>query len=312
MLDPELEPFLVRWDAEWSTLKAGATPADRRAHFEIVARNMALPAPGDVDASAVHVIDSNAGPVRVRVFRHSGGGVQPALVYMHGGAWMQGSPETHADITSRIASWNRQTVVSIDYALAPEQPFPAAVTQCAAVIEWIFARAQKLGIDARRIAIGGDSAGANIAAALTLVFRDAPERLRAQLLVYPACDFDMTRPSYRENANGPLLRIAGMDAINAMYCPHPADFDNPLVQPLLAKSHAGLPPAFVAVAGHDPLRDSGVAYAEALRADGVDVVLDRSEGLIHGYLRAMAYCAASRAALKRMTDWLSARNAETP
>lgn len=307
MLDPELEPFLARWDGEWATLKTGATPADRRAHFEIVARNMALSAPDDVDASTVHTIDSNAGPVRVRVSRHRDGGVQPALIYMHGGAWMQGSPETHADITSRIASWNRQTVISIDYALAPEEPFPAAVTQCSAVVEWAFAEAGALGLDPRRIAIGGDSAGANLAAALTLVFRDAPEKLLAQVLVYPACDFDMSRPSYAENANGPLLKVAGMDHVNAMYCPNAADRDNPLVQPLLAASHAGLPPAFVAVAGHDPLRDSGIAYAEALRKSGVPVVLDQSPGLIHGYLRAMDYCAASRAALHRIADWLAAQ-----
>lgn len=312
MLDPELVPFLARWDAEWATLKPGATPADRRAHFEIVARNMALPAPEDIDATAEHRIASNAGPARVRVFRHRSGGVQPALIYMHGGAWMQGSPETHADITARIAAWNRQTVISIDYALAPEQPFPAAVTQSAAVVEWAFANVDDLQIDPRRIAIGGDSAGANLAAALTLMFRDAPERLLAQLLVYPACDFDMTRPSYAENANGPLLKVAGMDMVNAMYCPDPVDRDNPLVQPLLAKSHAGLPPAFVAVAGHDPLRDSGIAYADALRAAGVPVVLDRSEGLIHGYLRAMEYCAASTAALRRMADWLAGQYAGAP
>lgn len=312
MLDPELTPFLAKWDAEWATLKPGATPADRRAHFEIVARNMALPAPEDVDASVERHVGSNAGPVRVRLFSHRSGGVQPALIYMHGGAWMQGSPETHADITARIASWNRQTVISIDYALAPEQPFPAAVTQSAAVVEWAFANAHELGTDPRRIAIGGDSAGANLSAALTLMFRGAPERLLAQLLVYPACDFDQSRPSYSENVDGPLLKVAGMDAVNAMYCPNPADRDNPLVQPLLAKSHAGLPPAFVAVAGHDPLRDSGVAYAEALRAAGVPVQIDLEPGLIHGYLRAMGYCAASRNALKRMADWLAQRYSAIP
>lgn len=309
MLDPELKPFLAVWDAEWAKLKPGATPADRRAHFEIVARNMALPAPDDVDASVEREIASNAGPVRVRIFRYRSGGVQPALIYMHGGAWMQGSPETHADITARIASWNRQTVISIDYALAPEQPFPAAVTQCAAVVEWAFAEAEALGIDRRLIAIGGDSAGGNLAAALALMFRGAPEKLAAQLLIYPACDFDMSRPSYTENAEGPLLKTAGMDGVNAMYCPSAADRANPLVQPLLADSHAGLPPAFIAVAGHDPLRDSGVAYADALKRDGTDVVLDLSPGLIHGYLRAMEYCGASRAALQRMAAWLAERYA---
>jgi acetyl esterase len=117
----------------------------------------------------------------------------------------------------------------------------------------------------------------------------------------------LERPSYRENADGPLITTASMPAVNAMYCPDPADRLNPLAAPLLAESHAGLPPAFVAVAEHDPLRDSGLAYAEALRAAGVLLVLDRGSGLIHGYLRARPYCAKAREAFARMGDWLAAQ-----
>ena len=140
MLNPELKPFLETWDAKWARLKPGATPKDRREFFEVVAREMRLPTPDDIETDAIHTIPSPAGPVRVRVFRHRDGGIQPALIYMHGGGWMQGSPETHWDITSRIASWNRQTVISVDYAKAPEHPFPAAVNQCAAVVDWAFPR----------------------------------------------------------------------------------------------------------------------------------------------------------------------------
>ena len=224
---------------------------------------------------------------------------------MHGGAWMQGSPETHWDITAGIAARTGRAVFSVDYAKAPERPFPAAVDDVRAVVGWLFEQAQTLDVAAQKIAIGGDSAGANLAAAMTLVFRDTPCRLERQLLVYPACDFDMDRPSYRENADGPIVTTATMPAVNAMYCPDPKDLKNPLAAPLLAASHAGLPPAYVAVAEHDPLRDSGTAYAEALTRAGVTVTLDRGPGLIHGYLRSMAYCGDARLSFERMCAWLN-------
>lgn len=308
MLDPELTPFLAEWSAQWALLAPGATPAARRAHFEVVAAAMRLPTPPDVDTDRVEWIDSPAGKVRVRLFRHAGGGVQPALIYMHGGAWMQGSPETHWDITARIAAWNRQTVISVDYALAPEHPFPAAILQCAAVVEWAFANAGPLGLDPRAISIGGDSAGANLAAAMTLKFRGSECPLSAQLLIYPPVDFDGLRPAYTENADGPLLTTSGMPAVNAMYMPNAADRNDPLAAPYKAADHSGLPPAYIAVAEHDPLRDDGVDYAAKLAAAGVDAVLDRGTGLIHGYLRAMHYCAASRESLRRMCAWLDRQN----
>jgi acetyl esterase len=307
MINPELHVFLERWDQEWSSLKPDATPADRRAHFELVAANMRLPTPEGVNGDAEHWIDSPAGPVRVRIFRHERGGEQPCLIYMHGGGWMQGSPETHWDITSRIAAWNRQTVISVDYAKAPERPFPTAIDQVNAVVRWAHDNANELKIDPSRIAVGGDSAGANLAAVATLDLRgEIP--LMAQLLVYPPCDGDRSRPSYLENPDGPLIKPDGK--VEALYCPNPEDTKSPRVWPLLADSHQGLPPAFIAVGEHDPLRDSGVAYADALQAAGVPVVLDRGEGLIHGYLRAMDYCAGSMVKLEMMAAWLAERNGE--
>lgn len=310
MMNPELKPFLSEWDRQWGRLKPGATAADRRAHFEIIARDMRLPTPNDVDTEAEFHVDSSAGPVRVRIFRYRSDDVQPCLIYMHGGAWMQGSPETHWDITARLASWSRQTVISVDYALAPERPFPAGLDQTIAVARWAHAKAVELGIDPRAIAIGGDSAGANLAAAAAIDLRgEIP--LSAQLLVYPACDFDTSRPSYAENADGPIVKTAGMDMVNRSYCPTTEDLSNPRVAPLLAETHQGLPPAFVAVAQFDPLRDSGLAYADALRAAGVPVELDRGEGLIHGYLRAMDFCDDSMEKLRKMARWLADRDAGT-
>ncbi|MCO6384399.1 alpha/beta hydrolase fold domain-containing protein [Oceanicola sp. 502str15] len=305
MINPDIFRFLDVWDAKWATLAPEADAAARRTHFESIARDMRLPTPPEVETDDEHWIDSSGGPVRVRVFRHAAGGTQPALIYMHGGGWMQGSPETHWDITARLAAWTRCTVISVDYALAPEHPFPAAYEQVLSVAKWAHAEAEALRIDPARIAIGGDSAGGNLAAAVALTCRDESVPLSAQLLIYPACDFDQSRPSYAENAEGPLLKVAGMKATHALYSPDEAQLSrDPRLAPLVAESHANLPPTYIAVAQNDPLRDSGLAYAEALEAAGVEVELDRGEGLIHGYLRAMEYCEDSEAKLRAMATWL--------
>lgn len=308
MLDPQILPFLEVWTEKWSRLAAEATPKERREMFEVIAAEMRLPTPDGVETDVEHWIPSFAGDVRVRVFRHADDASQACLIYMHGGAWMQGSPETHWDITARIAAANKQTVISVDYALAPENPFPAAVTQCQAVVRWAHANAEMLKIDATRIAVGGDSAGANLAASLAIRFRETSINLIAQVLVYPAVDFEMSRPAYVENADAPLLNVKGMPAVNALYCPNPEDLRNPLAAPMFAKSHAGLPPAYIAVAENDPLRDDGVDYAAKLSEAKVPVVLTRGTGLIHGYLRAMEYCAASRDSLVAMSAWLDGIN----
>ncbi|TPW31540.1 alpha/beta hydrolase [Martelella alba] len=306
MINPELDAFLADWNGKWARLKQGATPQERRAHFEIVASEMRLATPEDVSTDRVEWTQTPAGPVRSRIFRHKTGGTQACLIYLHGGAWMQGSPETHWDITSRIAGWNRQTVISVDYALTPEHPFPAALDQVNAVAKWAHDEAASLGIDPARIAIGGDSAGGNLAAASTLDMRGSAVNYVAQLLVYPACDFELDRPSMIANAEAPLLQTRGMKAVNAMYSPDPAVLFNPRIAPLLAESHAGLPPAFVAVAENDPLHDSGALYARALEAAGVPVTFDEGEGLIHGYLRSMGYSPTAMTKFRAMADWLSA------
>lgn len=311
MINPDLHRFLADWNQAWASLPPGASPKDRRAHFETVAAAMRAPHPPGIESGEHRIDVPGAGrQVRVRLFRPSDRALRPALIYMHGGAWMQGSPETHWDITAGIAAANQQAVISVDYALAPEHPFPAAVNDCRAVVQWAFDNAEPLGLRRDAIAVGGDSAGANLAAAQTLIFRGTACALRAQLLVYPGVDFRLDRHSHRENADGPIITVASMPFVNAMYCPNPQDLRNPLAAPLLAESHAGLPPAFVAVAEHDPLRDEGVAYADALRQAGVAVELDRGPGLIHGYLRAMAYCADARQSFERMCLWL--REAQAP
>lgn len=309
MLDPELEPFLKAWNEGWSVLPANATVRDRRLLFEAIAEAMRLPTPEGVSTSTRFVPHGERN-VPLRIERYGSGERQPCLIYMHGGAWMQGSPRTHADITSRIAAANCQAVISVDYALAPEHPFPTAVNECIDTVKWVRQNATELGVDPRRIAIGGDSAGANLAAATCLALKGSDEAPIAQMLVYPCVHFEMSFPSYKENADAPLLQTKGMPGVNLLYCGTEENKRNPLAAPLHAQNHAGLPPAFIAVAENDPLRDDGYAYAEKLRAAGVAVAFDTGEGLIHGYLRAMEYCTASRDRLARMSSWLAAQYAE--
>jgi acetyl esterase len=308
VIHPDIQRFLQDWDAAWAILPAGSGPAARRAHFETVAAAAREPhPPGIISEERWVTVAKTASSVRVRVFRPQAATCAlPALVYMHGGAWMQGSPETHWDITAGIAAANQQVVISVDYSLAPEHPFPRALSETAAVVRWVHEEAAALGIRGNAIAVGGDSAGGNLAAAVCLLLRGTPQAPHAQLLVYPAVDFTTDRASHRENANGPLVTVASMPAVNAMYCPDPADLLCPLAAPLRALSHANLPPAFIAVAENDPLRDEGMAYAEALAAAGVPVHLDRGESLIHGYLRAKAYCEPVRDRFAQMCAWLQA------
>jgi len=304
-INPDIFRFLEVWDEKWAKLPPEAVPADQRRHFEGVARDMRMATPPEVDADEEHWIDSDGGPVRVRIFRRSEGGTQPALIYMHGGGWTKGSPETHWNITARIAAWSRQTVISVDYALAPEHRFPDAYLQVLSVVRWVKAQARDLGVDPSRISIGGDGTGGNLAAAAALACRDEGLDLRAQLLIYPLCDFDDTRPSYIENAEGPLLKAASLLQGNRLYCAASDQQSlDPRLAPLGADCHAGLPATCVAVAQYDPLRDSGLKYAQALQASEVPVMIDLGEGLIHDYLLAMEYCPEAEEKLRQICTWL--------
>ncbi|MCL6593597.1 MAG: alpha/beta hydrolase, partial [Alicyclobacillus sp.] len=175
-------------------------------------------------------------------------------------------------------------VVSVDYRLAPEHKFPAAVEDAFAVLRWVANHARELGVDERRLAVGGESAGGNLAIACTLLARDqGGPPLTAQLLAYPITDDNFDTPSYRENAEGYFLTRRAMQWYWAQYLARPEDANNPLATPLRAASHAGLPPALIFTAEYDPLRDDGEAYAARLRAAGVPVTAVRMPGLIHGF-----------------------------
>jgi len=174
--------------------------------------------------------------------------------------------------------------VSVDYRLAPEHPFPAATEDAIATARWVLENAPRLGLDAARIAVGGDSAGGNLAALASIGLRDAERRPAFQLLVYPATDLTRGSPSHAMFADGYFLGKAAIDWYLGHYLRDPADAKNPLASPLLAHDLSRLPPALVITAGFDPLRDEGKAYADKMRAAGVDVELACFEGQMHGFL----------------------------
>ncbi|MBL8346945.1 MAG: alpha/beta hydrolase [Rubrivivax sp.] len=240
-------------------------------------RDLSMPGPG--------------GAMPMRLFRPApaagAGGASPLLVYFHGGGWTIGDLDTHDVLCRQLAVSGDCAVLSVDYRLAPEHRFPAAVDDCIAATRWARAEAGGLGIDARRVAVGGDSAGGNLAAVVALAERDASPAapsLAAQLLIYPATDMRAVAPSHQTNAQGYLLTADSIAYYRGHYTPQPASWNDWRVSPLLAKNLAGLPPALVLTAGFDPLRDEGRQYADALSAAGNRVQYVCFERQVHGFI----------------------------
>jgi acetyl esterase len=226
-----------------------------------------------------------SGPaVPVRIYTPAGPGPFPVLVWFHGGGWVVGDLES-ADPTARhLAVGAGCVVVSVDYRLAPETKFPGAADDCYAATVWAAQNAAQLNGDASRIAVGGDSAGGNLAAAVSLMARDRKALpLAFQLLVYPVTARDFNTPSYRQNANGYLLTRDGMQWYWDHYLNHAAEAEHPYAAPLVAKDLTGLPPALVITAEMDPLRDEGEAYAQRLQAAGIPTQYTCYDGMIHGF-----------------------------
>jgi len=219
--------------------------------------------------------------IAVRAYRPVSGEVLPALVYFHGGGWTIGDLDTHDVLCRQLAIGARCAVFSVDYRLAPESPFPAAVEDCLAATRFVFEKSSSLKIDVSRIAVGGDSAGGNLAAVVAL-HRQRP--LAFQLLIYPATDQRCDTESHRRNGAGYLLTREGIEFFRRCYLPEKKQRADWRASPLLAASHAGLPPAFVITAGYDPLRDEGREYAERLAQAGVEVAYREYSDMVHGFL----------------------------
>lgn len=212
-------------------------------------------------------------------------GPSPGLIYFHGSGWVVGNIAVFDSVNRALANRTGCVVIAVNYQKAPEHEFPIPFDDCYAATQWIFDNASELGLDAARIGIIGDSAGGNLAAAVTLRARDENgPKLAYQVLVYPAVQYGWDSPSAVANAEGFLLQRASMEYFWKHYVRSAIDGRNPYCSPLAAEDHSGLPPAFIACAEFDPLCDDGRNYAEKLEAAGVPVEFRLYEGMIHGFL----------------------------
>lgn len=233
------------------------------------------------------------GPIRVRAYDPKTEGDRPLLIFLHGGGWVVGDLRSHDRAARRLAVDGDQIVLSVDYGLAPEAPFPHGLEDVLAVIRWAREHEDALGVLPGRIAIGGDSAGGNLSAAACLRLRDAGEpQPEFQLLIYPATDLRQLTDSYHRFGEGFVLSHAMMDFYLALYA---APVEDPRASVLLEPDLSGLAPAIVVTAGFDPLRDEGEAYAARLREAGVPVEEHRMPGQIHGFLNMDSLRTASAA-----------------
>lgn len=225
------------------------------------------------------------GDVPVRVYRSALEESSPVLVYFHGGGWVLGSLETHDAICRALANEAGCVVVAVDYRLAPEHPFPQGLQDCQAVVRWVRESSEELGVDGERVAVGGDSAGGNLAAAVANSNRDENAKpLCHQLLIYPVIDAEQGTESYRENSEGYLLTALGMKRFWDLYLGDSDASKSTLASPARVTDLSRLPPATVITAQYDPLRDEGEIYAERLKAAGNQVALRRWDGVFHGFV----------------------------
>ncbi len=227
-------------------------------------------------------IASPNGNIACRVYKPTDDTNLPVLIWFHGGGWVLGDLES-ADFPCReLAALSQCIVLSVDYRLAPEAPFPAAFDDCLTVVQWTVNNASSLNANKHRIAIGGDSAGANLAACVSIAARDSGLNIKFQLLVYPVVEADFENASYTENADGYFLTRNMMKWFWDHYVPDHASRTDPRVAPMSA-SLKGLPPAWVLTAGFDPLRDEGLKYAAALASAGVSVSSQQVDDTVHGF-----------------------------
>lgn len=304
-LDPAFEAMLRQLAEAGGPALSEMTPVEAREVYKALQQTLPVP---DVH----HVADGDADGVPVRIYRPSDGRSLPSLVYFHGGGWVIGDLDTHDSICRQLASAAGCVVVAVDYRLAPEYRFPAALDDCYRALGWVIDHADTLDIDPTRVAVGGDSAGGNLGACVSLKSKlEGGPPVAFQLLIYPVTDTAMSMPSYNENGEGYMLTRDGMAWFFDQYLG--ADGDNrshPLAAPLHAEDLSGLPPACVITAEFDPLRDEGERFGEKLSAAGVDTTIRRFDGMIHGFFGMTHMGEAPREALALAADQL--KNALDP
>jgi acetyl esterase len=302
-LDPQARVYLDKLESLKLPAFHEMPPEDARKLFKAMRGLAGKPDPiGSVENRVL------PGSIPVRLYRPLEADDHPSavLVFYHGGGWVLGDIETVDNLCRRLANASGCAVVSVEYRLSPEFKFPVALEDCFQVARHIYQEAAAFGIDRERIAVGGDSAGGNLAASVTLKARGRVDlSIAFQLLIYPITEFSFNTPSYIENAEGYGLSRDMMIWYWNQYLAAPEDGESPLASPLLEADFSGLPPALVITAGYDVLRYEGQAYAVRLREAGVPVELKHYPGMIHGFLQMADSFDEGRAAIQHAGQTLS-------
>jgi acetyl esterase len=288
------------------------TPAEARA-FYLQGRVVTNPEPPGLKSAEPLSIPSPDGAIPARIYTpmklRQTNGLAPCLVFFHGGGWVIGDLDSHDVVCRKLAHEGELIVISVDYRLAPEHKFPAAVDDAIAATKWVAGNARQLGIDASRLMVGGDSAGGNLAAVVSLAARDGDgPRIAGQVLIYPATDFGMKHPSHSEPETSILLTHTVIKWFRDHYLNSLADGQHWRASPARAATLAGLPPAYVLTAGADPLRDEGNEYAARLKDAGVAVTTRTFPGQFHGFFTMGKLLPQANVAASEIAIWLKALN----
>lgn len=299
-VDPGMMKFYKALSAE-SPPEAATWPLDvQRSAWNSVCRKFRAPLP-----DGVSVEDRVLNGVPCQIFRPIGEGLKPGLIYFHGGGWVLGGPDTHGDMCAEMAKGADCVVVLVDYRLAPESPHPAQLEDSLAVLKWLREHGREIGVDSNGIIGGGDSAGGQMTAGLSLYLRDQGLKpLNGMVLIYPVLGNDWNTPSCLRNANAPCLtRDEMIYFLSAFMGPEGnPNWSDPLAAPLLAHDLTNLPPAFITVAAHDPLYDDGVSFHARLLAAGGKSELREEPELAHSFMRARHVSRPAMAGFEAIVD----------
>jgi len=312
LLDPDAAAVYKAFQEAGRPAYETLTPPEAR-EFYLAARFVSNPEPPELQSVEPLTIPAPQGSIPARIYTpkilRTTNGLAPGLVFFHGGGWTIGNLDSHDVVSRKLADEGQLIVISVDYRLAPEHKFPAAVDDAIASTKWIAANSKRLGIDASRLVVGGDSAGGNLATVVAISARDGNgPAIAAQLLIYPAVDFAMTHPSHSEPETSLLLTHSVIRWFRDNYLNGTADGGDWRASPARAKTLIGLPRAYVLTAGADPLRDEGDEYAERLREAGVPVTYRHFSGQFHGFFTMGKLLPQANVAASEIGAWLRALN----
>ena len=311
VLDPDAAAVFKAFQEAGRPPYETLTPAEARA-FYLQGRVVTNPEPPELKSAKPLAIPSPAGAIPARIYTptklRQSGGLAPCLVFFHGGGWVIGDLDSHDVVCRKLAHEGELIVISVDYRLAPEHKYPAAVDDAIVATKWIADNAKQLGIDATRLSVGGDSAGGNLAAVVAISARDGNgPHIAGQVLIYPATDFSRKHPSHSEPETSILLTHSVIGWFMNHYLGD-ADISDWRASPAHAKTLTGLPPAYVLTAGADPLRDEGCEYAGRLKEAGVDVTYRHFPGQFHGFFTMGKLLQQVNVAASEIGVWLKALN----